>query len=320
VSTPPDPEQRRSGSAPAGDDERRRVSPGGRTPNWADLDDPRIPDRPIWCNGRIRRGADAALSVFDRGARDGLGLIETLRVERRRPLEWHGHIERLVLASAEIGYPVPPPPDLLARAVAELLDAAGLDDAAIRITVTRGGEGLRPGRPGCWIDAQPLAARLWRGTRSGEATAIFSRRPFAPGPWGRYKTTSRMAYQQASDEARIARADEAILVSADGEVLEGAASSVFAVIGGRVATPSLETGILPGVTRATVLALCRELDVLGGPGLLHRDALLRAEEVFLTNALQQIVPLARIGEREIPGRALGWRLLDLYRARVGATP
>jgi branched-subunit amino acid aminotransferase/4-amino-4-deoxychorismate lyase len=295
-----------------------RVSPGGRVPNWPSADDPRLPARPVWANGRVRRGAEATISLFDRGARDGLGLFETVRVEGRRPLEWHGHIERLVLAAAELGYPVPPSPDTLARGVEDLLGAADLTDAAVRITVTRGVEGLRPGRPGCWIDAQPLEARLWRGTRRGDAAAVFSRRPFVPGAWGAYKTTSRMAYQQASDEARAARADEAILLSADREVLEGANSSVFAVIGGEVRTPALTTGILPGVTRRAVIRLCRALEIPLSERLLHRDALLRADEIFVTSALQQVVPLASVEGRSLPSRALGERLLAAYREDVTA--
>jgi branched-subunit amino acid aminotransferase/4-amino-4-deoxychorismate lyase len=207
---------------------------------------------------------------------------------------------------------------IAAEAVAELLEAAALEDAAVRITITRGIEGLRPGRPGCWIDAQPLAGRLWRGTRTGAAHAIVSRWPFAPGPWGRWKTTSRMAYQQASDEARVARADEAILASADGEVFEGATSNVFAVIGGEVVTPPLAAGILPGVTRATVLRLCAALGLPARERLIHRGALLRADEAFVTNAVQQVVPLARIDVREFPGRDIGRRLLAAYREEVAA--
>jgi branched-subunit amino acid aminotransferase/4-amino-4-deoxychorismate lyase len=291
----------------------------GRVTGWPDPADPRFPNRPIWLNGRVCHGTEAAISLFDRGARDGLGIIETLRVEGRRAHEWHGHIERLVLAAAELGYPVPPAPDVLAAGVAALLEAAALEAAAVRITVTRGVEGLRPGRPSCWIDAQPLVARLWRGVKSATATAIVSRHAFAPGAWGRFKTTSRMAYQQASDEARIARADEAILVSADGEVLEGATSNVFAVIGGEVHTPPLTTGILPGVTRATVLRLCRASGLAVRERALHRGALMRADEVFVTNAVQQVVPLARVDTTVVPSRAVGERLLEQYRREV-ATP
>ena len=67
-----------------------------------------VPDRSIWIDGQLRRGAAATLSVFDRGARDGEGLFETLRIEAGRPLQWERHLERFVLSAAELGFPVPP--------------------------------------------------------------------------------------------------------------------------------------------------------------------------------------------------------------------
>lgn len=70
----------------------------------------RLPGRPVWVNGRVVRGEDATLSVFDRGARDGGGIFETLRVYGGRPFAWRRHMERLVLAAAELGFPVPAAP------------------------------------------------------------------------------------------------------------------------------------------------------------------------------------------------------------------
>src|SRR5215813_1267837 len=98
----------------------------------------RAPDRPVWLDGRIVRGEAAMVSVFDRGARDGGGLFETLRVYHGRPFAWERHMERLVLSAAELGFPVPPSPGLLRTAVAEVLEACALADAVVRITVTRG--------------------------------------------------------------------------------------------------------------------------------------------------------------------------------------
>jgi branched-subunit amino acid aminotransferase/4-amino-4-deoxychorismate lyase len=152
-----------------------------------------VPDRALWINGRIARGPEAALSLFDRGARDGEGLFETLRVEDGRPHHWRRHLERLVVSAAELGFPVPPSPSVLAAALDEVLAANGLTDAAVRITVTRGIPGGRPTRTGCWVEAEPLAARLWRGTRSGQATAVISRRPFALGTLGRHRDDDRLA-------------------------------------------------------------------------------------------------------------------------------
>jgi len=279
----------------------------------------RIPDRPIWIDGRLCRGEAAVLSLFDRGARDGEGLFETLRVYRGRPFQWERHLERLVVSAAELGFPVPPPPSTLLGAAEEVLASGGLLDAVIRVTVTRGIPGRRPGRCGCWVDAEPLGSRLWRGARSGSAAAIFSRRAFHPGSLGRHKTTSRLIYHLARDEARAAGADEALLVTAEGAALEGASSNLFVVIGGEVLTPPLSAGILPGITRALVLSACAELGIPARECALPREQVVGADEVFLTSSVQEVVPLSRVDGREIPGRSVGVRLLEAYGGSVAAT-
>ena len=289
----------------------------------------RLPARAVWLNGRLVRGEEAALSLWDLGAR-GAALFETLRMYGGRPFAWNAHLERLVLASAELGFPVPPSPVELREAVAQVLEAEQLTDAVVRITVSRGVPGGRPVRAGAWVEAEPLLPRLWAGTRrlvSGGAsaggelpaggTAMLSQNRIAPGRLGRYKTTSRLAWDLARDEARIAGADEALLVTPAGEVLEGAASNVFVVRNdGVVITPPLDADILPGVTRAIVIRLARGLglDVREEP--IRADALARASEVFLTNSVQEVVPLARVEDRPLAARAVGLRLLAAYRETV----
>lgn len=276
----------------------------------------RPPDRIVWVNGELRRGGEAMLTVFDRGARDGEGLFETFAVHAGVPFLWEQHLERMVLAAAELGFPVPPSPAVLREALDRVLEANGLSDAAARITVTRGVPGGRPVRTGAWLEVEPLLARLWRGTRTGGASAIVSQRPFEPGSLGAYKTTSRLPWHLAREEARGARADEALLVAADGEVLEGSVSNVFAVIGDEVRTPPLTRGILPGITRARVLALCRELGVPAREARLDLDALRAADEAFVTNSLQGVVPLASLDGRAFPARARGEQLREAYRSEA----
>lgn len=279
----------------------------------------RTPDRVMWINGELRRGSDATLTLFDRGARDGEGLFETLAVHGGVPFLWERHLERMVLAAAELGFPVPPSPAVLREALDRVLEANGLHDAAARITVTRGVPGNRPTRTGAWIEAEPLGARLWSGTRLGAARAIISGRPFEPGSLGPYKTTSRLPWHLAREEARAARVDEALLAAADGEILEGSVSNVFAVIDGEVRTPPLARGILPGITRARVLALCRELEIEAREARLDAATLRAADEAFVTNSLQGVVPLASLDGRAFPARATGERLREAYRREAAAT-
>ena len=276
----------------------------------------RPPDRTVWIDGRLCRGGEATLSLFDRGARDGEGLFETLRVDDGRPLLWERHMERLVLSAAVLGFPVPASPQALRAALDQVLAAQGLRDAVVRITVTRGIPGGRPTRTGAWLDAEPLAGRLWRGTRAGAATVVVSRRPFAPGSLGAHKTTSRLPYHLAREEARVAGADEALLVSEAGEVLEGAVSNVFAVIGGEVITPPLSTGILPGITREIVLRRCAALGLPARERTLSLAALRSGTEMVLTNSVQEVVPVAALDGHPMPGREVAARLGAAYRQAV----
>ena len=287
----------------------------------------RIPDRAVWLNGRIVRGEEAALSVFDRGARDGGGLFETLRVYAGRPFAWELHMERLVLSAAVLGFPVPPSPRRLREGVDQVLEACGLADAVVRITVTRGIPGGRPVRTGAWIEAEPVAGRLWRGARTrhpedgGPAggRAVFSRTPFTPGVLGRHKTTSRLAWDLAREEARAAGADEALLVSPDGELLEGAASNLFLVrSGGDVFTPPLSADVLPGVTRAVVIGLCDSLGIFVHEAPVPLEMLRWASEVFLTNSVQEVLPVCDVAGRLVPEREVTLRLLEAYRAQVAS--
>ena len=128
---------------------------------------------------------------------------------------------------------------------------------------------------------------------------ILSRRPFTPGVLGPYKTTSRLAYHLAHEEARAAGADDTILLTRQGEVLEGSASNVFLYTDGQVATPSHNTGILPGIMRAFVLQACYELGYRLRTSAIWRDELSIADEVFLTNSVQGVVSIATVDGRAV---------------------
>lgn len=259
----------------------------------------------VWLDGRVVPREQAVAPIADRGVRDGEGLFETLRVEGGEPLLWHDHLERLVVACAELGFPVPPAPATLRDGVAALLAHGAPADAVARITVTRGVPGRRPARGGCWIELEPLAGRLWHGLGRGGVRAVRSRRPFAPGPAGRYKTTSRIAWNLARDEARAAGAAEALLFRVDGELLEGAVSNVFVRVAGVWLTPPLDRDVLPGIVRRRVLALA------SAGGLAMREApvsagvLAQAEEIVLTNSVQEIAPVAVLDGRPLPSCAAG---------------
>ena len=266
-----------------------------------------------WIDGRLRAAPEVPLG--DRGARNGEGLFETLRVEQGIPHHWQRHLERLVISAAELGFPVAPDPTLLRQALAEVLAANDLERAAAvaRITMTRGVPGRRPARAGVWVEVEALEKRLWPGARTQSAHLMLSRRAFDAGFLARHKTTSRLVYELCREEGRAVSADETLLVDSAGRMLEGATSNVFAVIEGRLVTPPLTLPILPGIVRASVLALAPALGIVVIEAEVTREQLLLAEEVFVTNSIQEVVPAARLGDRLLPSRAIGSRLAASYR-------
>src|SRR5262249_5229503 len=145
---------------------------------------------------------------------------------------------------------------------------------------------------------------------------VLSKRPFAPGPLARHKTTSRLAYHLAREEARAARADEALLVSAEGLLLEGSVSNLFAVVGGRVRTPPVALGILPGIAREVLLAVGPAVGVSIEESPMAADMIGAAEELFLTNSIQEVVPVASVDGRDLPSCSIGLSLLAAYRNEV----
>ena len=76
-------------------------------------------------------------------------------------------------------------------------------------------------------------------------------------------------------------------------------SNIFLVVTGKLLTPSLESGILPGITREAVLELARELGIEAVGGEIPPSDLLRADEVFITTSVREVVPVVTVDGRTI---------------------
>ncbi len=105
------------------------------------------------------------------------------------------------------------------------------------------------------------------------------------------------------EEAIKKSAHEAIILNTDDYVTECVVSNIFMVSGGSVVTPSLGTNILPGITRRTVLDICRDSSIPVSVDRFRIETLVKADEVFITNSLMEIMPVSRIEDSKI-GRAL----------------
>lgn len=266
--------------------------------------------RTVWLNGKLVREDEARISPFDRGLLLADGVFETMRCYGGRCYRSEAHLARLREGCAHLRLPFP---EGLGEAVRDTLRANGLVDAAVRITLTRGpgGRGASPrgaGPPTVLVTAVPVP--------EAPASVRVVTVPFPRTDLSGVKTVSYVSNVMARIHAEEAGADDALFVDSAGFVVEATQANVFAFLGDALVTPPLRSGCLPGVTRADVLALA-------GPSAQERDLtvaeLTRADEVFLTASVSEVVPVIAIDGALVAKGEPGPRtraLHTLYRKRA----
>ena len=244
------------------------------------------------------------LSPFDRGFTLADGLFETLRCYGGVPFRLERHLERLRVGALALDLALPL---ALERTVDQALDearAAGLLDAVLRVTISRGAgtPGVAPpldAEPTTVVAVHPLprfAPTLYTaGLTAQVATGRRNERAQTAG----LKTLAYTDAVAALAEARRAGADEAIFLDTAEHLSEATASNVFLMRDGTLVTPPLSCGVLAGVTRAAVLEL------VAGTVLPHEEStatlgdLHQASEAFVTSSVREIVPLVQVAGRPI---------------------
>ncbi|MGE3619105.1 MAG: aminotransferase class IV [Acidimicrobiia bacterium] len=244
-------------------------------------------------DGTVLDGADARVSVFDRGFTVGDGVFETLVVHDGRPFALGRHLARFHASARGLDLEVPVGDDELRRAVAAVVAAGRGAVGRVRLTLTGGpapSGGARRGPPTLVVTGEP--ASPWPAT-ARVATVPWPRNERSPTAG--LKTTSYADNGCALRAAHARGADEALVPNTVGMLCEGTSSNVFVVLGGRLVTPPLSAGCLPGVTRALVLEVtgAEEADV-------PMAALAEVAEAFLTSTTRGVQPVARLDDRALP--------------------
>jgi len=268
----------------------------------------------------------ATVSVQDRGFKYGDAAFETLRSYGGIPFEWKAHYDRLERTCETLGFgdAMPPAGELRGR-IDETLAANDIEDAYVRISVTRG---VQPGKltPGSDVDPTivVIVSELPRGGTDGKRvwdgsaavrTVDRRRAPENVLP-ADAKTHNYLPGILARLELRETAADEALMLSTDGYLTEGATSNLFFVADGTLKTPSADLPLLPGITRQVVLDLARELELDFETGRYQPDALPAADEAFLTNSTWEIRPVGRIDDRKLQTGETTKRLQQGFDERV----
>jgi branched-chain amino acid aminotransferase len=280
-------------------------------------------------DGVITPLEDARVSVLDRGFLYGDSVFETIRTYEGRPFALGRHLSRLEHSASLVHIPLPVPSAELAREVLEAVAAAGFPESYVRLMITRGqGElGLDPAlaeRPLRVILVQPLSPPPEEAYAKGiGAVTYVTRRASDQTPAAGAKIGNYLVSVLAMRDARREGAGEALIVDAEGRVVEGATSNVFFVRGGALVTPPEDAGILAGISRAIVLDVAREANLAVEFRAPVIGELGSFDEVFISSSIREILAVVRIDGRAVGAGLPGptyLRLLSAFRARARRHP
>jgi len=256
----------------------------------------------IYVNGQVVRKEEARISPFDHGFMYGVGLFETFRVYGGHPFLLDDHLERLNMGLCDVNIELQLIRDEVVKIIDQLLVANRLKDAYVRLNVSAGiGDlGLQTAKyenPTVIVYMKPIP----HGSFAEKACTILKTKRNSPEGTVRLKSHHFLNNIFGKREIGADPALEGIFLTKEGFVAEGIVSNIFWVKNNTVYTPSIETGILNGITRQFVLSMLSALEIRWVQGCYRLDDLLKADEVFLTNSIQEIVPVYQINEYVFPG-------------------
>lgn len=251
-------------------------------------------------NGQYVEADELKISPFDHGFLYGLGVFETLRTYDGQPFLWAQHFERLQRALAAYHIELPYNSDELRDVIMQLNVRNGGGDGYFRINVSAGEAGIGLANtaydePNVIIFRKPLELPP-RGTEK-EATWLQTVRN-TPEQTERFKSHHYANNIVARFEVPSLKNIEGFFVNDNGFVAEGITSNIFWAKDGIIYTPALQTGILPGITRAHVLTLT---DVVEGE--FTKADVEAADECFITTSIQEIIPIRALDGHTFLGKA-----------------
>jgi 4-amino-4-deoxychorismate lyase len=239
------------------------------------------------------------VDAADRGLAYGDGLFETIAIRQGMPRLIEQHMARLLDGCRRLAIPDPP----LQKIIDEIEQLIrGKRHGTAKVIVTRG-----TGPRGYRTPPAPTPTRLVGFTpedgnpsRNGRAGVriIACRTPLSCNPaLAGLKTLNRLDNVLARSEWQDESVSEGLMRDPGGRLIGGTMSNVFLVLGGRLLTPRLDHCGIRGIMRSLVLRSARDIGVTAAEVDVGAQELEEAEELFLTNALIGLWPVASRGSR-----------------------
>lgn len=247
----------------------------------------------VWIDGTIVDADTPVVTATDHGLLLGDGVFEALVVRNGKASMLDRHLRRLRRGLERLDIAEAPDDATIATAIDSLVDASGLIDARVRLTVTAG-----PGPTTRERGPRPTTVITIDRLAPSPTTATLTIVPWARNERSPLAGIKGIAWADNAFALRHAKAngfDNALFLDTTGRLSECATANVFVVLGDEIATPSLASGCLAGTVREALL----ERGVAVERDLRPAD-LARADAVFITTSTTGVVPVERVDDRRFP--------------------
>ena len=267
--------------------------------------------RNIYLNGEIVPEDEAKVSVFDHGYLYGDGIFEGIRAYNGRVFMLDEHIKRLYESAKTIMLDIPLNKEEMEAAILKTIRANDLEDAYIRVVVSRGeGDlGLDPRKcpePTVVIIASGIQLYPEELYETGlKLVTVPTRRngPEMVNP--RIKSLNYLNNIMARIEANMQDAPEAIILNSDGYVAECTGDNIFIIDEDTLYTPPKYAGILKGTKRELVLEIAADMELEVKEELFTRHDLFNADECFLSGTAAEVIPVVEVDSRKVGDGEVG---------------
>lgn len=271
----------------------------------------------IYHNSKFIKDSEATISPFDHGFLYGLGVFETFRVYKGFPFLFHDHLDRLQVAVDELGISYKINRQEIFHMIQELitLNHCDFEDVTVRLNISAGngevGQLLQAyNNPTvlCFLRKAPPAKMIEKN-----ATVLKLRRNT---PEGNYRLKSHHYLNNILGKRELIETPniDGIFLTEQGFVAEGIVSNIFWGDENGIYTPSLDTGILNGITRQFVMKCLQLLQIPVKEGFFVKEQMFNSKEVIMTNSSQEVLAIKEIDEYEFSGKdgIMIQKLNDLY--------
>lgn len=253
----------------------------------------------LWVDGKLTPLDQFYIDPSDEGLLFGRGAWESTRTIDGAPWLWPLHVDRLLRTAALLHINLKPERVPDSEQVKAYVRALTTQDVVVRLNATAG----RPGKDGMvWMSAAPQPYRAPSIRLQTRTNPVQKGQPYLLMKTFQYATRLRIG-----QEVVPAGFDSALLLDAEGNLLEAAHANIFVRLWDGWATPTADGGLLPGTVRQYVL---EKSPLPIREQVIPRTALREIQEVFVTNSNVGIVPVTQIDEYHYP---IGAETMNLMR-------